>query len=216
MRKLTFKEEWYFIRQDIVSYAISTLLYVGLCLIRNFTIHTALYSIFDCFVFYLPFWFIRINFKDTYHSDSWKHCKMWTRIMLCLGVFILWVLPIEYSLFNGLFVAFGCCIVLYLVAIEVAHKKLLIKENKQLQQDLDTAITKIKELQNIDLYKMPEEELRQFGASKGLSLIQIEILLMRVLERLKISEICKYRHYGRTTIKYHIAEIKRKLNIEAI
>lgn len=113
MQKLTPKEEWYFIRQDIHSYLMSTALYVGLCLIKEFTIHSAIYGIFECLVFYVPFWFIRINFADTYHSDSWSHCKMWTRVMLCSGVFAMWVLPIPYTLFNGLFVAFICCLILY-------------------------------------------------------------------------------------------------------
>lgn len=128
-RKFTRKEEWYFIRQDIVSYAISTALYIALCLIREFTIQSLLYGLFDCFVFYLPFWFIRINFADTYHSNSWKHCKKWTRIMLCVGVVVLWLLPVRYSLFNGLFVAFACCLVLYLVSLEVNEKKLIKKQN---------------------------------------------------------------------------------------
>lgn len=39
---------------------------------------------------------------------------------------------------------------------------------------------------------------------------------MRVIEHLKISEICRYRNYGRSTIKYHIAQIKQKLDIETI
>ena len=35
----------------------------------------------------------------------------------------------------------------------------------------------------------------------------------RVSDVIKISEICKYANYGRTTIKYHLGQIKRKLNL---
>ena len=129
-KKFNFKEEWYFIRQDIVSYLIPTAIYIALCLTEKLSWDSVLYGLFDCLVFYLPFWYIRINFASTYHSDSWKHCKMWTRIMLCTGVFVLWILPIPYSIFNGLFVAFACCLVLYLVSIEVNEKKQIKKENK--------------------------------------------------------------------------------------
>ena len=35
-------------------------------------------------------------------------------------------------MFNGLFVAFGCCLVLYLVSLEVNEKKRIIQENEDL------------------------------------------------------------------------------------
>ena len=117
-----FNYNWYFIKQDIVSYLIPTFLYLFLCVCREVTWNSVIYGFFDCLVFYVPFWYIRINFASTYHSDSWKHCKMWTRIMLCSGVFTLFILPIPYSLFNGLFIAFVCCLILYLVALESAEK----------------------------------------------------------------------------------------------
>jgi len=157
MRKLTPKEEWYFIRQDIHSYLISTGLYIGLCLMRKFTFQSAIYGFFDCLVFYLPFWFIRINFARTYHSDSWKHCKFWTRTMLCVGVSVLSILPIKYSLFNGLFVAFGCCLVLYLVALETDEKKRVKKENEQLLSQVDEYL-KVQQDPKTKVLKICEDE----------------------------------------------------------
>ena len=179
-RKFTLKEKWYFIRQDIVSYAISTALYIALGLIREFTIQSLLYGLFDCFVFYLPFWFIRINFADTYHSDSWKHCKKWTRIMLCVGVVVLWLLPVRYSLFNGLFVAFGCCLVLYLVSLEVNEKKLIKKQNEEL-------FNQISEL----LYKQsdPKERLLKVCEEENISERDTKIAVMYYIERMKPKQI---------------------------
>ena len=39
-------EDWYFIRQDIVSYGISSILYIFLCLISNYNIQSFIYSLF--------------------------------------------------------------------------------------------------------------------------------------------------------------------------
>lgn len=179
-RKFTIKEEWYFIRQDIVSYAISTALYIALCLIREFTIQSLLYGLFDCFVFYLPFWFIRINFADTYHSDSWKHCKKWTRIMLCVGVVVLWLLPVRYSLFNGLFVAFACCLVLYLVSLEVNEKKLIKKQNEELFNQISDLLDKQSD---------PKERLLKLCEEENISERDTKIAIMYYIDRMKPKQI---------------------------
>ena len=179
-RKFTLKEKWYFIRQDIVSYTISTTLYIALCLIREFTIQSLIYGLFDCFVFYLPFWFIRINFADTYHSDSWKHCKKWTRIMLCVGVVVLWLLPVRYSLFNGLFVAFGCCLVLYLISLEVNEKKLIKKQNEEL-------FNQISEL--LDKQSDPKEKLIKICEEENISERDTKIAIMYYIDRMKPKQI---------------------------
>ena len=179
-RKFTLKEKWYFIRQDIVSYAISTALYIALCQIREFTIQSLIYGLFDCFVFYLPFWFIRINFADTYHSDSWKHCKKWTRIMLCVGVVVLWLLPVRYSLFNGLFVAFGCCLVLYLVSLEVNEKKLIKKQNEELFNQISDLLDKQSD---------PKERLLKVCEEENISERDTKIAVMYYIERMKPKQI---------------------------
>lgn len=181
--KFTFRENWYFIRQDIVSYLMSTTLYLGLCLIENFSMQCVGYALFDCLVFYLPFWYIRINFASTYHSDSWKHCKMWTRIMLCVGVFVLWVLPVEYSLFNGLFVAFGCCLVLYLVSLEVAEKKRIAKENVELHSQ----ITKL-----LDKEVSPKDKLLKLCEEKNISERDTKIAVMYYIDRCTPKQIWQY------------------------
>ena len=179
-RKFTLKEKWYFIRQDIVSYNISTTLYIALCLIREFTIQSLIYGLFDCFVFYLPFWFIRINFADTYHSDSWKHCKKWTRIMMCVGVVVLWLLPVRYSLFNGLFVAFACCLVLYLVSLEVNEKKLIKKQNEELFNQISDLL---------DKQNNPKERLLKLCEEENISERDTKIAVMYYIERMKPKQI---------------------------
>lgn len=159
MRKFTLKEKWYFIKQDIVSYTMSTLLYIALCLITDFSVQSLLYAIFESHIYYLQFWYIRIKFDDTYHSSSWKHCKFWTRTMLCSGVFMLWILPIKYTLFNALAVAFICCLILYLVAIETNEKKGLQAELKALKESLEQTPKQllIDRCKNADLSKRDTE-----------------------------------------------------------
>lgn len=178
-----FKDNWYFIRQDIVSYAISTALHIGLCVIRTFTFQSALYGLFDCFVFYVPFWYIRINFADTYHSDNWNHCKMWTRIMLCAGVFVLWLLPVQYTLFNGLFVAFVCCLVLYLVALESADKRRVSKENEEMRQQLTELLAK--EIS-------PKDKLLQLCEEKCISERDTKVAVMYYIDRMKPKQIWQW------------------------
>ena len=181
--KFTFRENWYFIRQDIVSYLMSTTLYLVLCLIKDISMQTVGYALFDCLVFYLPFWYIRINFASTYHSDSWKHCKMWTRIMLCLGAFILWVLPVEYSLFNDLLVAFGCCLVLYLVSLEVAEKKRISKENAELHSQIVELLTK--EIS-------PKDKLLKLCEEKNIGERDTKIAVMYYIDRCTPKQIWQY------------------------
>lgn len=198
------KENWYFIKQDIVSYLISTGLYVVLCLIRNFTFNSALYGFFECLVFYIPFWYIRVNFADTYHSDNWKHCKMWTRIMLCVGVFVLWLLPIKYSVFNGLLIAFGCCLVLYLVALEVNDKKRIKAENKQMQ-------AVINELLNKQLN--PKEKLLQVCEEECISERDTKIAIMYYIERQKPKQIWEWLCNNNQNMEYDsVYKLLNRLN----
>lgn len=184
MRKFTLKEKWYFIRQDIVSYTMSTLLYVALCLITEFSLQSLLYAIFECHIYYLQFWYIRIKFDDTYHSSSWKHCKFWTRTMLCSGVFVLWILPIKYTLFNALALAFICCLILYLVAIETNEKKGLQAELKALKESLE---------------QTPKQLLIDKCKNANLSKRDTEIAILYYIDKWKPKEIwlwlCQSKEY---------------------
>lgn len=90
------------------------------------------------------------------------------------------------------------------------------KYDSSLQRELDSIISEMKKYNGVDVYNMAETDLRQYGASKGLSEVQIDILCFRIYNHLKISEICNYLHYGRTTIEYHLEQIKSKLGITSL
>ena len=194
------KENWFFIRQDIVSYLIPTILYLGLCLIKTLAWQRLVYGLFECLVFYVPFWFIRICFSDTYHSDSWKKCKMWTRTMLCSGVIVIWLFPIEYSLLGSIGVAVLCSAILYLVAIESHEKRRVIAKNKELQREIDSLVEKIN---HKDIWAMNEDELYEHCRNCGLSEEDCKIAYLIVIERLKGRELYE-------TIRYSESQTKRK------
>ena len=153
---------------------------------------------------------IRKYFDKQYHCGTTATCMFITLSIAFFG--ILYTLPLTLSLLSTIPICYLISWVGYIVQDRIDQ----IAENKHLQGEIDLLVDKVREYENIDLYKMSETELRQYGASKLLSEVQQDILVMRVIEHLKISEICKYRNYGRTTIKYHISEIKKKLNIRAI
>ena len=195
--EMTKKEKWYFIRQDIVSYLISTILYIGLCCIKSFSLRELLYSLFECLFFYVSFWYERIMFDLTYHSDRWKHCRFWTRTMLNIGVTILWMLPVRYSLFNGLLVSFICCLVLYLVAVEV-------KEKKEIKSELEKYTIK-------DIWQMNETELYERCIQCGLSDVDCKIANIIIIQRLKGKEFYEAINYSRSQSKRKRKEILNKL-----
>ena len=195
------KNNWYFILQDVISYSISTTLYLVLCLIKDFSAQSLIYGFFDCIVFYIPFWFIRISFSDTYHSDNFEHCTKWTRIMLCSGVFVLWIQPIPYTLFNGLFVAFLCCLILYLVAIETKEKKEI---KKQLKKFTDKTI-----------WSMTEEELRTYLYCKYIRHERLEFVVMVVIHQMSYAQISEKLGYSIDTLKDWSPILKKKLNIKS-
>ena len=103
--------------------------------------------------------------------------------MLCSGVFALFTLPIPYSLFNGLFVAFVCCLILYLVALESAEKKRLKKENTILSEQITELINK---------YDNPKDKLLKLCEEKGISDRDTKIAIMYYIERKKPRQILEW------------------------
>ena len=135
-------------------------------------------------------------FPLTYHAKTDKGCIMFT--IACFSIAIIISLPINITIVASVIIGMSISTLLFFLQYFID----LLKANKEKGKE--------------ELYKMSVDELRRYGASKGLSEIQQDILVNRVIEHLKISEICSYRNYGRTTIKYHIGEIKRKLDITSL
>lgn len=161
----------------------------------------------EAIMFCLSHFFIRKHFDKQYHCGTMAICLITTLSIAFFGISS--TLPVSISLLSTI----PMCFVISWVGYLVQDRIDLLVINKTLQDELDSCLYKIN---NIDLYSLSADELRKFGASRGLSEIQQDILVHRIIENLKISEICKYRNYGRTTVKYHIEKIKEKLNIEKV
>ena len=164
----------------------------------------------EAFMFCVAHIVIRKYFDKQYHSGSIAVCMFITLSVIFFG--IAYALPTAISLLSTIPMCFAISWVGYITQDRIDN----LRNNKILQNELDNALAKISYYEKLNIYKMSETELRQYSASRGLSELQQDIIVMRVIEHLKISEICRYRNYGRTTIKYHIAQIKQKLDIETI
>ena len=103
--------------------------------------------------------------------------------MLCVGVTVLWSLPVPYSLFNGLIVAFGCCLVLYLVALETAEKRLIKKQNLEMQSQITALLEQTSD---------PREKLLKLCEEKCISERDTKVAVMYYIDRMKPKQIWEW------------------------
>ena len=151
--------------------------------------------------------FIRNAFDKQFHLNKTAYCLSLTLAIIWFAIPI--TLPFTISLLSSIPIAFIICFIGF-----IAQDRMEIYlQNKDLEHEFKAITEELNKYKQIDIYKMTKEELRQYGASQKLSEVQIDILCMRVFDHLKISEICKYANYGRTTIKYHLGQIKQKLKL---
>lgn len=136
---------------------------------------------------------VRRHFDKQYHCGTTSMCTSLTLTIAFFGIAT--ILPVAISLLSTIPI---CCFISWVGYIAQDRIDLLKKHKDE------------------DIFMMDEEKLRELGRVKGLTEIQQEILVHRLIDRLKISKICEYRNYGRSTIKYHISEIKRKLNLKSL
>ena len=175
---------------------IKTIVGYAVILVALFSVAWICDKIINTVIILMSYGSTRWAFPITYHAKSDKGCIMFT--IACFSIAIIITLPINLSIIASVIVGVAISTLMFFMQYFID----LLNERTEKEKEY--------------LYKMSETELRQHGASKGLTEIQQDILVHKVIEHLKISEICKYRNYGRTTIKYHIGEIKRKLNLKSL
>lgn len=193
------------IKIKIFKATINTAIFVAV-----FSFALLLGKFFEGIVAVFTYFLLRYKFDKTFHCKNMWICVILS-ILMC-WIMIAMTLPLNISLLSGVVVALVDCYILYKIKDYYDIKEAIEK----LKEKVDELSEEINKNKDKFLYSMNEGDLRQFGATHGLSVIQQDILVNRVIDHLKISEICKYRNYGRTTIKYHIGEIKQKLNIDNI
>lgn len=144
---------------------------------------------------------------NTYHSDYWNKCKKYTLTMLILSVLLLWLLPVNYSLFNGLIVAFISAYILYLIGNETDEKKKYKHKNKIFKSKIKKLNSQVNYLLNKinrkDIYAMNKDELYTHCRNCGLDDVECKIAYYVVIERLKGKELYE-------AIGYSEAQSKRK------
>lgn len=128
--------------------------------------------------------------------------------MLCSGVFVMWLFPIKYSLVGGISVAFICCLILYLVALETNEKKALKRENRILQADITELLKKSED---------PKERLLRICAEKDISERDTKIAVMYYIDRMKPKQIWKWLCDNRENMEYDsvyilLNRLNKKLN----
>lgn len=175
---------------------IKTIVGYAVILVALFFVSWLVDKVINAVIILMSYGGTRWVFPLTYHAKTDKGCIMFT--IACFSIAIIIALPIHITIVSSVLIGMAISAFLFF-----------------LQYFLDL-LKAYKDREKEDLYKLTEKELRQYGASKGLSELQQDILVNRIIDHLKISEICAYRNYGRTTIKYHIGEIKRKLDLNSL
>lgn len=164
----------------------------------------------EAFMFVVAHICIRNSFDKQFHFNKTAYCLSLTLAIIWFAIPV--TLPITASLLSSIPIAYLICFFGF-----ISQDRLdVILKNKDLNREIESLISELKLYKNLDIYNMPEEELRQYGVKNQLSEVQIDILCCRIYQHLKISEICKYYNYGRTTIKYHLGQIKQKLGITTL
>lgn len=124
--------------------------------------------------------------------------------MLCSGVFVMWLFPIKYSLIGGIGVAFICCLILYLVAIETNEKKFFAKRNIALQNKIEIMLSKGKD---------PKERLLQLCKEYNISERDTKIAVMYYIERKRPKQIWIWMCENNENVEYDtVYKILNRLN----
>ena len=153
---------------------------------------------FEAFMFCVGHIVIRKHFDKQYHCGTTAICIFTTLTIAFLGIAS--SLPIAISLLSTIPITCFICWVGYLVQYKID----LLKYNRELK----------KQLEDIDLYKMSEEELRNYAKLKHISEPLIDTLVLRVIHNYKWVEIEQERNFTKDGIRYHREQLNKKLNIK--
>lgn len=158
--------------------------------------------------FLISFFSLRYKFDTTYHSDSIVLCMVLTIGMFSLSIII--CPPIYTYVFFCILFAYLDCFILWFIK----DRKDQISQNQILDAQLYEVMCELKEYKKIDLFKMSEQELRQFAQSRGLSETMCDTLVLKIIHNYRWVDIQKQLNFSKDGIRYHKEKIIEKLNIE--
>lgn len=162
----------------------------------------------EAVTFFFCQWFIREQFPEQYHHIVAAICRNITAIVLFFG--ISFTLPFELSLLSAVPI---CYFTSWIGCIKVERDAFEIQTD-ELENKVARLIMNLKRYKQIDLYKMSEEELRQYAQSKGLSETICDTLILRIKHAYRWVDIERERNFSKEGIRYHKEQIIEKLGFK--
>ena len=159
----------------------------------------------EAVIFFFCHWLIREQFPKQYHHILASVCRTITSCVMFFGVSF--VLPLEMSLFSAIPI---CYFISWIGFIKKTSDDFEIR-CEELEVKIEQLIIELKQYKQIDLYKMFEEELRQFAQSRGLAETICDTLVLRVCRHYRWVDIEKERNFSKEGIRYHKEQIIEKL-----
>ena len=136
------------------------------------------------------------------------YCFILTEVIIWFSIPI--TLPLSVSLLSSIPVAFFICLFGYYVADRIKE----IEYNKILNQRVDELLVKIDMIENVNIFSMTEDELRNYAKSKGLSETICDTLVLKVVHNYRWVDIQKELNFSKDGIRYHKEQIIKKLRID--
>lgn len=136
------------------------------------------------------------------------YCFILTEIIIWFSIPI--TLPLSVSLLSSIPVAFFICLFGYYVADRLKE----IEYNRVLNQRVDELLVKIDMLENVKIFSMTEDELRNYAKSKGLSETICDTLALKVIHNYRWVDIQKELNFSKDGIRYHKEQIIKKLGVK--
>jgi hypothetical protein len=156
-------------------------------------------KIIETLIFYIAWQIFRKSVPKVFHIKkksalmSVIGCGLWSCIVFIVAM--RFTFNIGVSLFSSIIIGIIINIILY-----------KIQDYIDLQKELSH--------KTIDIYKMNEQQLRQYGALNGLSNITCDVLVLKVIENYRWCEIMQERNFSKDGLRYHKQRINKKLNIK--
>lgn len=167
-----------------------------------------LHKYVEAVAFYFCHWFIREQFPKQYHHIVPAMCRTITACVMFFG--ISFMLPLELSLISVIPI---CYFISWVVFVKKTSDDFEIK-CEELENDIEQLIVDLKRYQQIDVYKMTEEELRTYAQSKGLSEVICDTLVLRIIKHYRWVDIETERNFTKEGIRYHKEQIIKKLGFK--
>ena len=179
-----------------------------LVMVSVFIVASIFSKYLEALCFLTAFFSLRYKFPTTYHSDSIIVCMTLTISIFSLSIII--CPPIYTYVFFCILFAYLDCFILWFIK----DRKDQISQNQILDAQLYEVMCELKEYKKIDLFKMSEQELRQFAQSRGLSETMCDTLILKIIHNYRWVDIQKQLNFSKDGIRYHKEKIIEKLNIE--